>query len=164
MRATSPSVEDDKSDSGDGVGDQNGAGKAVEEWAIWANVDSDEEDDDEATADIGTGANEAYNTTPGIRLAAIPITEWKSAEMSHISMRQPAYNTSMWSYPPRQKVQRRAREGPDGQGDTGSAVGDAVGRQGAHGGNITQGSGTSQQRWKGRQEDRRRDPRRQWHG
>ena len=76
-------------------------------------------------------------------IPAIPITEWKSAEMSHISMRQPAYNTSMWSYPPRQKVQRRAREGPDGQGDTGSAVGDAVGRQGAHGGNITQGSGTS---------------------
>ena len=112
MCATSPIVEDDNSDSGGGVDvQQDGAGEAVEEWTIWANVDSDEEDDDEATADSGTGANEEYSTTPGIRQAAIPITEWKAAEMSHILMRQPAYNTAMWSYPPRQKVQRRARQG-----------------------------------------------------
>ena len=59
MCATSPIVEDADSDNGGGMDDQDGAGEAVEEWARWANMDSDEEDDAEATADSGTGAGDS---------------------------------------------------------------------------------------------------------
>ena len=98
--------------------------EGVEGWAVWALEESEE--DDESVDKIGNGDDTNVTPNPsGVwKRAETPVTEWdreRVGDVEHIVVRQPAYRTRMWSYPPRQRVQKRVteteKEGDDGKAD-----------------------------------------------
>ena len=93
--------------------------EGVEEWAVWAIEESEEEDDDSGDeTDKGDGTRVTSSSTVGGKRAETPVTEWdreRVGDVDHVVVRQPAYQTRMWSYPPRQRVQKRV-EGTEKNG------------------------------------------------